>query len=825
MKLLYEQLTDIPIGFTEVEYLETINQQSNQTSATDVSWIDTGIIPNDNTKLECRMAFTTLISGNNNEALCGSSGSTGNFRFAWGFASLSPYTNFYAGLGGQNLTTNVTRDTNVHTFKIDAVNKTWAIDSVTGSFTSSGSLSGTSSIFLFGRHIPFYGDNVANKPANAKIYYCKIWNNGTLVRDFVPCLDSSNVPCLWDKVEGNAYYNAGTGTFNVGRKIIPVEYLESSGTQYIDLGLKGKNGYDFDYKFNSTRIDSTAYGIGGEWESNKSCYLGLIRNTNYFAYHYKDTSSPIEVQLLTANTDYTIQAHLYSGEQYYVINGTKSAVGTLSGSFESSTSMNLFRVNSSSPLYSYIKVYYLKIKDNGTLVRDMIPCKDENNVGYMFDKVTHSCFLNAGSGSFTCGSELPKKKLRLLKDNKLRVPNGFTEVEYIASDGNQYIDTEYKMQDGKTMSFNGNMMWTASEGSANFFYGYRSVNSAEYRGDMRTFFIYGTNTNPSGRLAIRYGVNTDNSTQTAVTLNTKFNISFDGTNLKVNGTTYATLTQAYTPANYQNMWLFNCNTTGYYSSDVNHFIGRVYNWQIWSGGTMVRDYIPCLDNNNVPCLWDKVESKAYYNQGTGTFSYGRKIMPVKYLESTGTQYIDTDYAFQDDFAWEIDFEGISDGCTLFGGRTSSARTALLYQRNYGGIDKTTCPIAGYNGQETPFQLEDLRVGRHTIKMAVASNKGSVWVDGSQVYNEQDFTGTYISGTTQALFADKFGTNDYREQTSSKVYALKMWQGLNLVRGYIPCKDENGIGYMFDTISHSLYSNAGTGSFIVGDKIKNVTRFL
>ena len=100
-------------------------------------------------------------------------------------------------------------------------------------------------------------------------------------------------------------------------------------------------------------------------------------------------------------------------------------------------------------------------------------------------------------------------------------------------------------------------------------------------------------------------------------------------------------------------------------------------------------------------------------------------------------------------------------------------------------------------------------------MAVNENKGSVWEDGVQLYNETSFTGTYITGTTQALFADKFGTNDYHEQTSSKVYGLKMWQGSALVRDYIAVKDENNVGYMFDKVSHSLYANGGTGSFIVG----------
>ena len=384
-RLIYEPLTDIPVGFTEVEYIESTNRNC---------WIDTQVFPvMDTIKLEIRAVKETGYS------LFGSYETGKNFNFTGTSGKNylrygSAYTTAYTVVDGDKPHTFIA---DKGTLYVDGVQEGATVETITGTSINSIALccrlSGST-------------NTTATDTGNHKIYYCKIWNNGSLVRDMVPCLDTSNVPCMWDKVEGKAYYNKGAGDFTVGRKIIPVEYLESSGTQYIDLGLKGKDGYDFDYKFNSTRIDSTAYGIGGEWESNKSCYLGLIRNTNYFAYHYKDTFSPVEVQLLTANTDYTVQAHLYSGEQYYVINGTKSAVGTLSGSFESSTSMNLFRVNSSSPLYSYIKVYYLKIKDNGSLVRDYIPCKDENGVGYMFDTVTHSLFTNSGTGSFIVGKRI-----------------------------------------------------------------------------------------------------------------------------------------------------------------------------------------------------------------------------------------------------------------------------------------------------------------------------------------------------------------------------------------------------------------------------------
>lgn len=45
------------------------------------------------------------------------------------------------------------------------------------------------------------------------IYSCQIYDNGTLIRDFVPAIDSNGEVCLYDKVNEKYYYNAGTGKF------------------------------------------------------------------------------------------------------------------------------------------------------------------------------------------------------------------------------------------------------------------------------------------------------------------------------------------------------------------------------------------------------------------------------------------------------------------------------------------------------------------------------------------------------------------------------------------------------------------------------------
>ena len=60
-------------------------------------------------------------------------------------------------------------------------------------------------------------------------------------------------------------------------------------------------------------------------------------------------------------------------------------------------------------------------------------------------------------------------------------------------------------------------------------------------------------------------------------------------------------------------------STGRYGRDKG--IGRVYEFKVYDGEALVRDFIPVLDKNDVPCLYDKVSEELFYNQGTGEFLY------------------------------------------------------------------------------------------------------------------------------------------------------------------------------------------------------------
>ena len=71
----------------------------------------------------------------------------------------------------------------------------------------------TVSLYLF-----TYGGQPTNEAflSNVRFYYCKIYDNDALVRDYIPVIDSSERPCMFDKVSKECYYNQGTGEFLYG---------------------------------------------------------------------------------------------------------------------------------------------------------------------------------------------------------------------------------------------------------------------------------------------------------------------------------------------------------------------------------------------------------------------------------------------------------------------------------------------------------------------------------------------------------------------------------------------------------------------------------
>lgn len=74
----------------------------------------------------------------------------------------------------------------------------------------------------------------------AAIYGCKMIDNaGVIVRDFIPALDNTGTPCMFDIVTHKPFYNSGSGDFSYPTKAAPVMTLDLDEKFYAQMTEHG----------------------------------------------------------------------------------------------------------------------------------------------------------------------------------------------------------------------------------------------------------------------------------------------------------------------------------------------------------------------------------------------------------------------------------------------------------------------------------------------------------------------------------------------------------------------------------------------------------
>lgn len=180
-----------------IEYIESTGTQ----------YIDTGFKPNQDTRvvMDFRNSgdYSSMTTG-----LCplfGARNASSSAVFALWIGETS-----YPHYGNVAYNKNGSFTTNLNTRLIFDFNKN--VVSIGGNSITCEGATFTTNHNLCVLTINNYG-SIENRRASGKLYSCQIYDNGTLVRDYVPCKDPDGVVCLYDKVEGKYYYNAGTGEF------------------------------------------------------------------------------------------------------------------------------------------------------------------------------------------------------------------------------------------------------------------------------------------------------------------------------------------------------------------------------------------------------------------------------------------------------------------------------------------------------------------------------------------------------------------------------------------------------------------------------------
>ena len=185
-----------------------------------------------------------------------------------------------------------------------------------------------------------------------------------------------------------------------------VEYIESSGTQYIDTGIIPDANTGMYLKANqSGNTDNYAAGLRNDSGNTRWC-IGRSGYGWYWGYGTYDS---------TQRTHLSKQANIVECKLNYLNDSKWSGTGDNNTSIESTLStlsftpaynIRLFGSAGVSAGYSSYagKIYAVKISQGSDIIMDLVPVR-VGQVGYMYDKISGKLFGNDGTGSFTLGPD------------------------------------------------------------------------------------------------------------------------------------------------------------------------------------------------------------------------------------------------------------------------------------------------------------------------------------------------------------------------------------------------------------------------------------
>ena len=179
-----------------------------------------------------------------------------------------------------------------------------------------------------------------------------------------------------------------------------IEYLESTGTQYINTKYNPNNRTVLDVAFSLDNQKGQTV-CAARW-TGASTYdtFGIYRASASDIVYYGRFSSNRYLSVNFINGINTVKMGINS----VVLNGNSYSITR--DSFTSTYPLYLFSFNNmGATIEAFIgKIYSFSISENDIKILDMIPVR-VGNVGYLYDKVSGQLFGNKGTGSFILGPD------------------------------------------------------------------------------------------------------------------------------------------------------------------------------------------------------------------------------------------------------------------------------------------------------------------------------------------------------------------------------------------------------------------------------------
>ena len=827
--------------------------------ATGSQYIDTGVVGRYGTKAECKvewMAFGDKAfldcgdwSNNTRFFMCHCSSDAGNMFVGYRtgtkvhktydllFETKRVYTytaDFSAPDGDNNSTATIT------------------IDGTTADAVVRQSLDTGLNLYVFAMN----HNGSAYGHSKTRCYGLKIWQDGTLMRDFKPCVHEGRAG-LYDAQNDQIYYS-GSGTdliydTNCDVPDVYIDYVESKGNSYVDTGIIGRYGTKAECKVEWMNFADSAFLACGDWSQNKRFFMCYCRNTSGTMFAAQGTGDNVQDngsdlafeknRIYTYTSDFSALDGSGNSVNTISIDGTEIWSKTKTG-INTERSLYIFACNQKANTVigkSQTRCYGLKIWQRPlqggdlVLVRDYRPCLKYGEAA-LYDTVSETIFYPTGDP--------------LAFDNSVAAePETMVFVGYIEADGyTHHLDTGVSAETPTRAA--GEFSWTrvrtSAEEGQRLGESHRSYLACGYwnsNSDANRFYMVDDIAQQNSQQPwIGYG-NYSQAFGSAYVAGTKyaFDVSFAAGgqtfSLTPEGGSTSTFSTNWTGAatGMGNLYLFACNDAKN-KKPIYRAPARCYGLTIWQGETKVREFKPCVRDGQA-ALYDMVSQRIYYptpaipaEGNTGPITEESTRSPfdayIEYVESDGTQYIDTDVIGKArttaEFV-ETNLRPDNGGEECFLGSIGSASDSRFYMWYHGNIYTLGLGYAGsywrpsLSDPATPATqwAEDyadvyrLRCGDTTharVSFAAGSQKVTIVNDATgarTVISEQTIADNVDTAQNLYLFA-RNGNGTPTAFSRSRLYWLKIWQDGAPVRKLQPFRLKNGLVGLWDHVEQKAY---------------------
>lgn len=415
-----------------------------------------------------------------------------------------------------------------------------------------------------------------------------------------------------------------------------LEYIQASGTQYIDTGFIPNSDTRIVSDFKAMDGPYQFVSIFGQRSSSNADGTFLFMQNGVFNAMYGASYASFD-----NDPDFSIQRHVCDFNKNVVTVSEKSVVLPASP-FVGATSLTLFAVNTSGTkdLIGNVRCYSCKILDNGSIVRDFVPCIGPSGVVGLYDVIGKSFYSNGGTGGFVAGPEVGKAIVSesdeyiftVERDRALvavfttisNLPVGYKQVEYIyySTPSVSCIKTNLLLtnRDILSMSFS-----RQSSDDSRPFVGWNLTKD----GERANIYIsnksnsYGTKDAPSAMMSwdvyTKFSLLVENA-------RSEYLINFSNKTVKVTRFDSGESEEKsidFAANSFSYLILLNDTEGGvYYKTST----GALYSCTITDlDGTKKAEFVPCVDPNGVVGLYDIVAGRFHTATLNGMLSSGPNL--------------------------------------------------------------------------------------------------------------------------------------------------------------------------------------------------------